>query len=82
MGIKLGKVTKNDPLKRLALSVHSSTLADLEQYRAFYHQEFNEEISMSLLVEEMAKRFMREDKGFQKFLAAQRNSTASKTGDR
>lgn len=71
MGIKLGKVTKNDPLKRLALSVHSSTLADLEQYRAFYHQEFNEEISMSLLVEEMTKKFMAEDKDFQKFLKAQ-----------
>lgn len=66
--MKLGKVTKNDPMKRVPVSMHESVVKDLEAYRAFYKQETGEEISMSLLVEEMTKRFMLEDKSFQKYL--------------
>jgi hypothetical protein len=66
--MKLGKVTKNDPMERLPLSVHSSVAKQLQSYRSFYKSETGEEISMSLLVEEMTKKFMSEDKAFQKYL--------------
>jgi Uncharacterized conserved small protein len=69
--MKLGKVTKNDPMKRVPLSMHESVNKQLELYRVFYKNNTNEEISMSLLVEEMTKKFMAEDKDFQKFLKAQ-----------
>lgn len=69
--MKLGKVTKNDPMKRVPLSMHESVNKQLELYRAFYKNNTNEEISMSLLVEEMTKKFMAEDKDFQKFLKGQ-----------
>lgn len=75
--MKLGKVTKNDPMKRLALSVHESTVKDLEAYRAFYRQETRDEIPMNLLVEEMAKRFMAEDKAFQRFLKNRQSQSGS-----
>ena len=66
--MKLGKVTKNDPMERLPLSVHSSVVKQLQEYRSFYKAETGEEISMSLLIEEMGKKFMSEDKDFQKYL--------------
>lgn len=70
--MKLGKVTKNDPMKRLALSVHDSFVKQLEDYRSFYQQETGDEIPMSLLVEEMGKKFLQEDKSFQKFMDAKK----------
>lgn len=66
--MKLGKVTKNDPMERVPLSMHSSVVKQLQDYRQFYKAVTGEEISMSLLVEEMTKKFMLEDKAFQKFL--------------
>lgn len=82
--MKLGKVTTNDPPKRLALSVRSSTVSDLERYQDFYKQETGEDIPMSLLVEEMTKRFMLDDKAFQRFKKApkpQANVTSSSVGN-
>ena len=85
--MKLGKVTSNDPVERQALGIHKSTVQQLQQYRAFYQNVHGDEISMSLLVEEICKRFMHEDKSFQKFVAAQEKtapaaSTATQTSDK
>lgn len=68
--MKLGKVTSNDPVERQALGIHKSTVQQLQLYRAFYQSVHGDEISMSLLVEEICKRFMLDDKAFHKFIAA------------
>lgn len=70
--MKLGKVTKKDPMERVPLSMHSSVVKELQEYRNFYKATTGEEISMSLLIEEMTKRFMREDKSFQQHLKSQK----------
>ncbi len=69
--MKLAKVTSNDPVKRQAVSMHQSVLQRLEHYRVHYHSVHGDEISLSLLVEEICKRFMHDDRDFQKFLAAE-----------
>ena len=66
--MRLGKVTSNDPMKREALSLHQSTVDQLQAYRAHYRSVHGDEISMSQMVEEMVKRFMRDDREFQKVL--------------
>lgn len=71
MGTKLGRVTTNDPPERIALPIHASNLRLLKAYKTFYQREHEDEIAMSLLVEEMLKRFMRADPGFQQFLKSQ-----------
>lgn len=68
--MKLPKVTSSDPMKREALSLHQSTVDQLQAYRQYYKSIHGDEISMSQLVEEMVKRFMRDDRDFQKVLAA------------
>ncbi len=65
--MKLGKVTSNDPIERQALGFHKSTVQQLQHYRSYYQAVHGDDITMSLLVEEICKRFMREDRGFHKF---------------
>lgn len=65
--MKLGKVTHNDPMKRLSIGMHSSTVNLLEQYRAFYKSSTGDEISQAQLLEEMAKKFMASDVDFKRF---------------
>lgn len=65
--MKLPKVTKNDPIERLAVGIHKSVNDDLKSYQAFYKSVHGEEIQMGMLVEEVLKRFMAEDKDFVKF---------------
>lgn len=67
--MKLGKVTSNDPVGRKAINFHLSTTTQLEAYQAYYKSIHGDEISLSQLVEEMLKRFMRDDREFQKFAA-------------
>jgi hypothetical protein len=64
--MKLKKVTKNDPLGRLAVSVRSTTLAMLETYRAHYRATYGEEIERSQLVDEILRDYMQSDKAFLK----------------
>jgi hypothetical protein len=68
--MKLPKVTKNDPVERLAVGIHKSVNDDLKAYQAFYKSVTAEEIQMGMMVEEMLKRFLAEDKDFQKFKAS------------
>ena len=65
--MKLQKVTKNDPIERLAVGIHQSVNSDLKKYQEFYKSEHGEEIPMGLMVEEMLKSFIADDKSFQKF---------------
>jgi len=65
--MKLPKVTKNDPVTRLAVGIHESVNGDLKLYQDFYKSVTGEEIPMGMMVEEMLKRFLAEDKDFLKF---------------
>ena len=76
--MKLKRVTTNDPVERVALSLHQSLTANLAAYREFYKQTYGDEISLSQLVEEMAKSFMAEDKAFQKFMGLESEKAARK----
>lgn len=69
--MKLKKVTKNDPIERLAVSVHQSTLDLLARYQAHYKATYGEEIERSHLVEELLRDYMETDKDFMKWHAAQ-----------
>ena len=66
--MKLKKVTQNDPVERLAVSVKRSTMSMLDAYRAHYQSTYGEEIEKSHLVEEMLREFMQTDKDFAKVL--------------
>ena len=70
MHMKLGKVTNNDPLERPSISLHASAVQQLHAYRAYYKGVHGDEITLSTLLEEIAKRFLREDRDFQKFYSA------------
>ncbi len=67
--MKLKKVTQNDPVERLAVSVKRSTMSMLDAYRVHYQSTYGEEIEKSHLVEEMLREFMLTDKDFAKELA-------------
>jgi hypothetical protein len=69
--MKLKKVTKNDPIERLAVSVHQSALDLLARYQAHYKATYGEEIERSHLVEEMLRDYMESDKDFMKWHATQ-----------
>ncbi len=64
--MKLKKVTLNDPVERLAVSVKRSTMSMLDAYRSHYQATYGEEIEKSHLVEEMLRDFMLSDKDFAK----------------
>jgi hypothetical protein len=74
--MKLSKVTSNDPVGRQAISFHQSTTRQLQAYRAYYQSVHGDEISLSQLVEEIAKRFLREDREFHKWLTKNPNAGA------
>lgn len=65
--MKLKKVTQNDPVERLAVSIKKSTMSRLDAYRAYYKATYGEEIEKSHLVEEILREFMSGDKAFDKF---------------
>lgn len=70
--MKLGKVTTNDPIQRLAVSVRKSTNAQIDQYREYYKTVYGDDIERSHLVEEILRNFMNTDKEFAKFLEVQK----------
>jgi hypothetical protein len=72
--MRLKKVTSNDPIERLAVSVKRSTQQMVETYRDYYRTTYGEEIERSHLVEEILRDFMLQDKGFQKFSAPLKNT--------
>lgn len=64
--MRLKKVTKNDPIERLAVSVHQSTMELLTQYQRHYKNTYGEEIERSHLVEEIIRDYISSDKAFLK----------------
>ena len=64
--MKLQKLSKADPVERLSLSIHKSTMTQLDAYKAYYEETYGETISQARLVEEMLKSFMSSDKDFLK----------------
>ena len=73
--MKLKKVTQNDPVERLAVSVKNSTMQMLDAYRAHYQATYGEEIEKSHLVEEMLREFMQTDKDFIKVASAKSSNS-------
>lgn len=69
--MKIKKVTVNDPVERLAVSVRQSVMKSLEAYRDFYKMTYGEEIERSQLVEQILREFISSDKDFQKHLQMQ-----------
>lgn len=79
--MKLKKVTQNDPIERLAVSIKSSTSKLLERYRDHYFATYGEPIEKSHLVEQVLREFMNSDKEFQKFLAQDSEDAADSKKD-
>lgn len=69
--MRLKKVTQNDPIERMAVSIHSSTQKRLEAYRDYYLKTYGEPIERSHLVEQMLLDYLNGDKEFAKFIANQ-----------
>lgn len=71
--MKLKKVTVNDPVERLAVSVRQSTTRMIADYMAHYEEVYGERIEKSQLVEEIIRDYIAADKDF-----AKKQSGASK----
>ena len=64
--MKLPRVTNNEPVERLPISVKKSTAAMLEAYRQQYKAAYGDSIEKSALVEHILRMFMTADKAFMK----------------
>lgn len=64
----LKRITTNDPLQRLYISLHQSTLDLLQAYRESYQQTYGDELPQNRAIEAMLVEFIANDKDFQKFL--------------
>jgi len=64
----LKRITTNDSLQRLYISVHQSTLDMLQAYRENYRQVYGDELPQNRAIEAMLVEFMTNDKDFQRFL--------------
>ncbi len=64
--MKLKKVTVNDPVERLAVSVRQSTTQMIAAYMAHYEEVYGERIEKSQLVEEIIRDYIAADKDFAK----------------
>lgn len=65
--MKLPRVTTNDPVERLPISVRKSTADLLEAYRTRYKQQYGDAIEKSALVENILRMFIQSDKDFMKW---------------
>ena len=75
--MRLKKVTSNDAPVRLSASVRKSVLTTLEQYQQYYLETYGDPIKQAQLLEEVLRAFFKEDKDFQKYLAAGIKSPSS-----
>lgn len=64
--MKLKKLTNNEPVERLAVSVKKSTSDLVEAYREHYKATYGEEIERSQLVEYILNDYIKTDKAFMK----------------
>lgn len=75
--MRLKKVTQNDPVERLTVSVKKSTQDRLEAYRAHYERTYGEPIERSHLVEQVLLDYMTGDKDFMKQLSKSEGADTS-----
>lgn len=75
----LGPIHDEDKLVRRPLSLHESTLERIENYMNFYEEVYGARPKFNLLVEEMVKAFISNDRGFQKFERDAEKSTQAKS---
>jgi hypothetical protein len=66
--MKLKKVTSNDPVSRVPLTFHESTLRMVKHYQQMYQDTYGDTITQSHMVEELLKDAFASDKAFQKYL--------------
>lgn len=64
----LKRITSNDPIQRLYVGLHESTLDLLQAYRDNYQSVYGDELPQNLAIETMLQEFMAADKDFQKYL--------------
>lgn len=64
----LKRITSNDPVQRLYVGLHESTLDLLQAYRDNYQHVYGDELPQNLAIETMLQEFMAADKDFQKYL--------------
>lgn len=64
----LKRITSNDPLQRLYISLHQSTLDQLQAYRDNYQQVYGDELPQNRAIEAILTDYMANDRDFQKFL--------------
>lgn len=79
LSVKIGRITKNDPIVRTSIGFHQSFVDDLKSYLELYKETYGDELSQAQLIEEVMTKFMDSDKDFQKFLKAQKDSGATTT---
>lgn len=72
--MKLDKVTSNDKVQRTTISLHTSTVDLIESFKRYYKSIYNEDIQLSLLLEEVFKEFVSKDKGFKKFMESEKDT--------
>lgn len=79
--MKLKKVTSNDRVTRVTVGLHESVLNNMKAYQGFYQKKTGDEISFPLLVEEMLKGFIGEDKEFARYVADRAKAEGAQTKD-
>lgn len=65
--MKLGKIEKDNNV-RVTWTIREETNFLLEQYKDYYKQEFQSEVPVARLADEILKTFMTDDKGFMNYL--------------
>lgn len=75
--MKLPRVTEVDPVVRRTVGLHQSVFEKLELYQKMYKNHYGDEISLSLVLEEMAKSFMETDRDFAKYCKDNENASPS-----
>jgi len=62
--MKIKRITKNDPVSRVSLSLHKSFQDKVEAYSDLYKETYGEELPLAALVEEVIGNFIDSDKAF------------------
>lgn len=65
--MKMRKITSQDPIVRQTLGFKSSFINDITLYQKMYKIQYGDEISLSALLEEMARNYMSSDKDFKSY---------------
>jgi hypothetical protein len=64
--MKLKRIPDRDPKRRISVSLRSSVLIRLHQYREYYQEVYGTELDMATALEEILNEFIGSDKEFAK----------------